>query len=214
MGREFIDLFDGWAETYDDSVKGFDPQYKAVFTDYETILNAVVKNTSGNVLEFGVGTGNLTKKLLLAGHQVVGVEPSSAMRKIAQAKLPALRLMEGDFINFPESPLQIESIVSTYAFHHLTDIEKETAVQHFGEMLPVNGKIIFADTVFESELAKEAAIVKAKDKGFTDLAEDLQREYYTTIDVLKCIFVTHYFDVTFKQMNEFVWLITATKNRE
>src|SRR5690625_358604 len=212
MGREFIDLFDGWAETYDDTVKGFDPQYKAVFTDYETILNAVVKNTTGKVLEFGVGTGNLTKKLLQAGRHVIGVEPSEAMRQIAQIKLPALHLMEGDFITFPESPLPIETIVSTYAFHHLTDLEKETAVKHFGKILPINGRIIFADTVFENEIAKEAAIVRAKDKGFTNLAEDLQREYYTTIGVLKHIFVTHYFDIAFKQMNEFVWLITATKN--
>src|SRR5699024_6342204 len=212
MGREFIDLFDGWAETYDDTVKGFDPQYKAVFTDYETILNAVVRNTTGKVLEFGVGTGNLTKKLLLAGHKVIGVEPSAAMCKIAQGKLPALRLMEGDFITFPESPLPIESIVISYAYNSVTDVEKEAAVKHFGEILPINGRIVFADTVFENEIAKEAAIVRAKDKGFANLAEDLQREYYTTIDVLKHIFVTHYFDVAFKQMNEFVWLITATKN--
>src|SRR5699024_12828718 len=98
----------------------------------------------------------------------------------------------------PESPLPIETIVSTYAFQHLTDLEKETAVKHFGEILPINGRIIFADTVFENEIAKEAAIVRAKDKGFTNLAEDLKREYYKTIDVLKNIFVMHYFDVTCK----------------
>lgn len=211
MGREFIDLFEGWAETYDDSVRGFDPQYKNVFADYEHILKEVVKNTAGNVMEFGVGTGNLTEKLLQSDHEVIGVEPSRAMRKIAQAKLPRLYLMEGDFLTFPETSLPIESIVSTYAFHHLTDIEKAKAIKQFKAILPANGKVIFADTVFKSENDKHIAIETAKDRGFFDLAEDLQREYYTTIEVLELIFVIQGFDVVFKQMNEFVWLIIADK---
>lgn len=31
MGREFLSLFDHWADSYDDTVSGHDEQYKEVF---------------------------------------------------------------------------------------------------------------------------------------------------------------------------------------
>ncbi|MBY7143008.1 methyltransferase domain-containing protein [Virgibacillus sp. NKC19-3] len=212
MGREFLDIFDEWAKDYDTSVAGLDPQYEEVFKNYENILNEVVQHSAGTVLEFGVGTGNLTEKLLRAGHQVIGVEPSYAMREIASAKLSDLTLLEGDFITFPKVA-SIETIVSTYAFHHLTDHEKDTAIRQFAEILPENGKIVFGDTMFTSIAAKESMIEAAETKGFTHLAEDLRREYYPTIDVLQNIFVKHHFDVTFNQENNFVWIVKANKRK-
>ena len=50
-------------------------------------------------------------------------------------------------------------------------------------------------------------IVQAKQKGYTQLAEDLEREYYTTIPVLKQIFESNGFHITFTQFNHFVWVI-------
>lgn len=79
MGTEFNGLFDEWAHTYDSFVQGEDIQYKEVFAHYEDILEDVVNKSFGNVLEFGVGTGNLTNKLLLAGRTVYGIEPSREM---------------------------------------------------------------------------------------------------------------------------------------
>ncbi|CDO02778.1 putative methyltransferase [Oceanobacillus picturae] len=211
MGREFLDIFTDWADTYDDSVAGDDPQYAAVFANYDDILTEVVRHASGTVVEFGVGTGNLAAKLLEKGSEVVGVEPSNEMRSIAAAKLPELTVQEGDFLDYPSLPADVETIVSTYAFHHLTDEEKDLAIKQFSGLLPTEGKIIFGDTIFQSVAHKQKAIDDARKKGFTDLAEDLEREYYTTIPVIQTIFNTHKFDVTFKQMNDFVWLIKAER---
>lgn len=211
MGREFIELFNDWADTYDASVSGEDPQYAAVFANYEDILAEVVQNSSGNVVEFGVGTGNLAEKLLEEGHKVIGIEPSLAMREITATKLPTLTVLEGDFIDYPAFPYAVETIVSTYAFHHLTDTEKDQAIKQYSAFLPEKGKVVFADTMFKSETEKLKAIEAAKNQKFFNLAEDLEREYYTTIPVIQTIFNTHQFDVTFKQMNDFVWLLTAER---
>jgi len=211
MGIEFIEIFEDWAKDYDASVQGFDPQYADVFSNYEAILNEVVSETTGTVLEFGVGTGNLSKKIMQAGHPIVGVEPSKAMREIALEKFPTLTVLEGDFITFPPLNMVVDTIVSTYAFHHLTDAEKATAVQQFRNILAENGKIVFGDTMFKSVAMKEKAIDDANEKGFLTLAEDLQREYYPTIDTLQTIFIDHGFDVNFKQMNNFVWIVIAKK---
>jgi putative AdoMet-dependent methyltransferase len=101
--------------------------------------------------------------------------------------------------------------VSTYAFHHLTDTEKEEAIGKYSALLRKGGKIVFADTAFIDREAHEAMIAEAKQKGFVDLAEDLQREYYTTIPALEHMFTTHGFTVTFTPMNRFVWLMEAVK---
>ncbi|MFZ3577347.1 class I SAM-dependent DNA methyltransferase [Virgibacillus sp. DJP39] len=213
MGREFIKLFEDWADSYDSSVSGEDPQYAAVFQHYDKILDEVARYSSGNVMEFGVGTGNLTLKLLKNSEKVFGIEPSSAMRKIAAEKLPELSLYEGDFLSFPRFDDKMDTVVSTYAFHHLTDTEKDKAISGFTKLLTDKGKVVFADTMFESVVAKEAIITAAEEKGYKDLVEDLNREYYPYISTLQELFEKNDFHVSFKRMNTFVWLVIAKKNR-
>ncbi|GAA0595841.1 class I SAM-dependent methyltransferase [Virgibacillus siamensis] len=214
MGREFLGLFDEWAESYDKSVAGVDPQYKAVFENYDEILHQVSMGSFGNVLEFGVGTGNLTGKLLASGYDVTGVEPSKVMREKALAKFPELSLYEGDFLEYPQNDFSVHTIVSTYAFHHLTDVEKERALTQYTQFHPSMRKIVFADTMFETDQHKLNMIKQAEKQGFSDLAEDLQREYYTTIPEMQRIFTSAGFHVTFEQMNDFVWLITAVRRSD
>ena len=88
MGREFVEIFDEWVDSYDASVSGQDPEYRDVFDKYEDILNAVVDKSFGTIVEFGTGTGNLTAKLVEAGLEVVGVEPNDAMRKVTSERFP------------------------------------------------------------------------------------------------------------------------------
>lgn len=124
MGREFIDLFDEWSSSYDETVSGDDQEYKEVFHKYDEILEAVVQRSGNVVLEFGVGTGNLSEKLLKSGKTVIGIEPSKGMREKAVKRNPDLKLYDGDFLSFPTFDQEIDTVVSTYAFHHLTDDEK------------------------------------------------------------------------------------------
>ncbi len=146
-----------------------------------------------------------------SGYEVTGVEPSAAMREKASGKLPSLSLFEGDFIHFPDPSKPVHTIVSSFAFHHLTDLEKERAVKQFAGILQPMGRIVFADTVFETVEHKAVMVNKAREQGFMDLAEDLEREYYTTLAELRRIFTSTGFHVTFEQMNDFVWIIKAVK---
>ncbi|WP_350019627.1 class I SAM-dependent methyltransferase [Priestia flexa] len=212
MGREFLNIFEKWAENYDSTVEGHDQEYQEVFRNYEEILQAVANRSSGNVIEFGVGTGNLTKKLLENNLTVTGIEPSNSMRKLAAGKLGELAtLSDGDFLAFPAPKEQVDTIVSTYAFHHLTDKEKELAIRNYSNLLQTDGKIVFADTMFETNEAFQETIEYAKQHKFFNLAEDLQREYYTTIPVLKNLFEQNGFEATFERFNHFVWIVKATK---
>ena len=213
MGREFLDLFDRWASTYDKAVYGGDKEYADVFSGYDEILQSVADRTAGTVLEFGVGTGNLTAKLVALGRRVIGVEPSVEMRKLAQHRLANVPIYDGDFLHF-ELPIQhVDSIVSTYAFHHLTDDEKRLATRQFNTLLSAGGKVVFADTVFVDQEAKEKAIRKAQIELRSNLAHDLATEYYTTVPEMTRIFEEAGFDIEFAQCNAYVWRWEATKIR-
>lgn len=211
MGREFNELFNEWAPSYDQTVIGHEPEYEEVFKDYNKILSTVAEKSVGTVIEFGVGTGNLTAILNNKGLNVYGIEPSEGMRGIAQKKLRNSTILDGDFLDFPQIDAEINTIVSTYAFHHLTDAEKDLAIQRYSKLLKENGSIIFADTVFPSDLAREEKIRESRNQNFHRLADDLEREYYTTIPILRRMFEKYGFSVSFIQLNPFVWLIEAIK---
>lgn len=210
MGREFVEIFDEWVHTYDDSVNGKDKEYEDVFVKYNEILQAVADRAIEPVIEFGVGTGNLTQKMVDRGLEVVGIEPNQAMREATAEKFPALKIIDGDFLEF-EQPVNVKSFTSTYAFHHLTDAEKAQAFKLYAEKLPAGGKVVFADTVFKSEEAKQQMIEFEESRGYANLVEDLNREYYTTLPVMKELIEAAGFEVEFTQLNNYVWLIDATK---
>lgn len=210
MGREFVTIFDEWVHTYDDSVRGKDAEYRDVFFKYEEILQAVADAATGPVLEFGVGTGNLTQKLIGRGLQVAGIEPNEAMRKVTQEKLKDVSIIDGDFLEF-ETPIKPNSFVSSYAFHHLTDAEKAKAFQLYADLLPVGGKVVFADTMFKSAEARNRRADFEKTRGHDNLVEDLNREYYTTLPIMKELIEQAGFTVEFTQLNNYVWLIDASK---
>jgi putative AdoMet-dependent methyltransferase len=212
MGREFLEVFEQWADSYDETVVGHDLEYKEVFSRYEQILEGVAARSFGHVLEFGVGTGNLTMKLVDKGLKVTGIEPSPPMRQIAEEKLgDHAPIFDGDFFHFPEDQA-IDTFVSTYAFHHLNDDEKALAVAHYGKLLSKGGKIVFADTMYQSVEDYKLAIEDAKEKGFYNLAKDLETEYYTTIPVLKRMLEENGFSVSFTRFNDFVWLMEGVKS--
>ncbi|MGE7979747.1 class I SAM-dependent DNA methyltransferase [Psychrobacillus sp. NPDC093200] len=212
MGREFVDIFDGWADSYEASVSGKDPEYRDVFEGYDSILNEVVNRVSGNsVVEFGTGTGNLTAKLVEKDFSVIGIEPNEKMREMTAERFPKREIIDGDLLQFEIGKSHVDSIVSSFVFHHLTDEEKGMALKLYSALLKENGKVVFADTAFITEEAKQDQIKKERSRNFHNVADDLEREYYTTIPILTKLFEEAGFQAHFSKMNDYVWIMDATK---
>jgi len=212
MTIRFMDVFTEWAASYDDAVTGHDPQYKDVFLRYDEILDAVAERAMTPVTEFGAGTGNLTGRLLARGIDVTAVEPSPEMREILIDKIKDVNVQDGHFLSFEAEGTN--SFVSTYAFHHLTDTEKGEAIGLMADILPVGGKIVYADTMFLTEQERLDVIREAREKQFDALADDLEGEYYTIIPVVQELFEKQGFNVSFERQNKFVWLVEAEKMEE
>ncbi|MCA0971839.1 class I SAM-dependent methyltransferase [Halobacillus litoralis] len=211
MGIEFVDLFDQWASSYDETVSGHDPEYREVFEGYEEMLQQLADLSISPVMEFGVGTANLTRKIIDQHKVVFGIEPSKEMRRIANVKCPEAAIYSGDFLQYPSLMTPVSSIVSSFAFHHLTKEEKEQAIERFFHQLEPNGQVVFIDTLFKNETHKQQLIMEAEKQGFLNLAQDLQEEYYPYLEELKEMFLQQGFEVSCKQLNKYAWLIQAKK---
>jgi cysteine synthase A len=212
---KFNFLFDSWADAYDQTVYDQKGEYHEVFDKYQGILEETVieiaKNPGATVLDIGSGTGNLSYVAELANYTVTGIDPNKKMLDIAKDKFPNIEFVEGGFLNIPKSNNSIDAIISSYAFHHLSDDDKKLAALLFSTKLKPGGKVIIADTMYSSEKDKLNLIEDSLNKNYSSLAEDLDTEFYTTHKVLTEIFTYAGFNVSYKQMNKFVWILTATK---
>ena len=112
---------------------------------------------------------------------------------------------------FPEITDAIDTIVSTYVFHHLTEDEKQRVIGKYAAMLPKGGKVLFGDTMFLSLARKMELIDEARQAGHQRLAADLEREYYPVTADIERYFRQHGFTSRFKQINEYVWLVEAQR---
>jgi len=214
MASHFAHVFESWAPVYDSTVNDRHGEYGEVFLGYRQILhqvaNKVPVNTPGYVVDMGSGTGNLAHVLRLRGHQVIAVDPVVAMLDEAGHKYPNLELAPGDFLSYNYGQLpSVKAIVSSYAFHHLTDPEKEEALSRMKTALSAGGRIILADTVFESEKAKESTIQRAIEMGYHNLAHDLATEYYTTITFFENVGERLGLKWSLMRLNYYVWLLVA-----
>ncbi|WP_129600514.1 class I SAM-dependent methyltransferase [Anaerophilus nitritogenes] len=211
---DFTELFDQWAVDYDRTVYGIDNEYKEVFERYDHILSTVCDQLQdkkgGVVLEIGVGTGNLTSILYKRGFHVIPIEPSQEMRKIAKNKLSHIEIYDGHFLNIHIST-KVDAIVTSYAFHHLDQKEKREAIYYLDSFLKEGGKVVIADTMFESKKYKKALYKEVENEKKLHLLNDLNTEYYEYIEDISKIFEDLDYRMDRKKMNKYVWIMTCYK---
>lgn len=149
--------FDLWSDGYDESVNLSEYSHEYPFAGYKEVLNNIYcqarKKENPNILDIGFGTGVLTTQLYKAGCNITGIDFSKNMRDITQPKMPNAKLINWDFSKgIPEEIKHqfFDFIISTYAIHHLTDIQKISFIKSLTLMLNENGKILIGDVSFNT----------------------------------------------------------------
>lgn len=213
---KFIDKwhFDRWAHRYDETVKVEDWMYR----DYDKILDKVVEyadiqNSRVKVLDIGMGTGNLTLRFIRKGLSVIGIEPSEKMREIAQKKCPDLKIYDGHFLDIPLKEQTIDVIVSSFAFHHLTEEDKSQSIIEMKRVLKPGGKIVIADLMFKNKTEETSIKERLRNEGKNDIVEEIEDEYYGLFDELRKKFKQRKFTFKGEQLTKFVWIFCASLKR-
>lgn len=149
--------FDLWAEGYDKSVNLSDEDNDYPFAGYKDVLNTIYNHVRtkniAKILDIGFGTGVLTKKLYDDGYEIWGIDFSEKMIEISKEKMPDATLIQCDFSKrLPEEieEQEFDFIISTYALHHLDDIEKIRFLNKLLNLLSRNGMILIGDVSFET----------------------------------------------------------------
>lgn len=156
------ELFDLWADGYDESVNISEENNEYPFAGYKNLLNKIYnyvrKQDNAKVLDIGFGTGILTSQLYNNGCKITGIDFSEKMIKIAQKKMPGANLINFNFADgIPHKIIneKFDFIISTYAFHHVSNEKKIRLINLYSNLLSKEGSILIGDVSFESKYELE-----------------------------------------------------------
>lgn len=204
--------FNDWAGHYDDTIRHM-KQQDGIYQSYDKLLDTVAKSCPTNqtsppyLLDIGIGTGNLSKKLLATGAKVIGVDQSREMLAVAKNKFPQVKVRLGDFMNLPFDNGTFDAIASTYAFHHLNEFEKEIALDEMIRVLKPHGSIVIGDMMFESETEKERLMADMTPAQI----DEVNDEYYGIISHLAAFVSKRGMRLVKQQFDALCWMVKIEK---
>jgi putative AdoMet-dependent methyltransferase len=199
--------FDQWADNYDGWVKSDDPVYFRYETVLERVLSLCGAAPGKRILDIGTGTGNLAAGLLGQGAEVVGLDPSQKMLDLAAVKLKGhsrieLRRLDDPFLEIPYEDGSFDSVVSTYAFHHVQPEKKPDCIREMIRVLKPGATCVIGDLIFQSGQAEEVIV------GSHDWMED---EYFARIDELLPVFRDLGMKLKSEQYTMVTWVVWAMR---
>ncbi len=130
------EYFDKIASRYDDWYKTKTGQY--VDRVEKWLVFSMLKTKSGKALDLGCGTGNYTLELKKRGFDVIGLDASEEMLKIARLK--GLNCIKGDAYNlpFPDESFDLVLSVTMFEFIH----EPEKVIAEIYRVLKPGGEVL------------------------------------------------------------------------
>jgi SAM-dependent methyltransferase len=70
------------------------------------------------VVDLAAGTGQLSRRFMPLGVDLVAVEPAANMRAVLEERLPAVRVLDGTAESIPLDAGSVDAVVVGNAFHH------------------------------------------------------------------------------------------------
>jgi len=201
-----------WAEAYELTVQRDDWLYKDYASILHEIADLVIENTNVDsiIVELGLGTANLTA-LILEKRNVIGVEASGEMARIARRRCPGLRAIGAALRSLPFRTGTVDTIVSAYAWHSLSPEDRLDSIGEMRRVLGPGGQVFVADIMFRdarSERSMRDQLEQAGEKAKLALLDE-ESEEYPLLSELRVEFGRFGFVFSGKQRNELVWLFRA-----
>jgi len=132
------------------------------------VLEASEVRPGEEVVDLGCGTGQLTLPLAARGTRVVAVDVSPQMTGRLREEASRRGVCGVDVVTLPIEGLDLprqsaDLVVTSYALHHLRDIDKAEAVGRAFEWLRPGGRLIVADMMFGRGVSRQdRAVLRSK----------------------------------------------------
>jgi putative AdoMet-dependent methyltransferase len=193
--------YDGRAITHDQVVSNLDEESHPEYKDYDVALETVVQTIAAQKgelgLDLGTGTGNLAGRFMANDIEMCGVDQSKEMIRQCRLKFPNMETKLGNFLAIPYLDGKFDFIVSSFAFHHLTNEQKQLSLQEMERVLKPQGRLCLAELIYSEEIQIKSQM--GADKFYASLADLL-----AWLD-------HHGFTVQYKQINSMLHIIHAIK---
>ncbi|MCS1351970.1 MerR family transcriptional regulator [Mechercharimyces sp. CAU 1602] len=182
---------------------------------YEEALERVVHHlalqTGESGLEIGIGTGNLSARLLDRGVHLYGIDQSQAMLSICRKKFPQIETKLGNFLAIPYLDQRFTFIASSYALHHLTEEQKILALEEMDRLLQAGGRICIADLMFADNDHRQRYLTQLQMEGRDHWVREIEDEHYANRSSLEQWLRHHHYEVKTEQLLDYLHLIYAIK---
>lgn len=208
--------FDHQARTHDLLVRNKELSFH-VYQNYEEALDMTLQwvnpipNEKG--LDVGTGTGNLAARFIEKGIQIAGVDQSKEMLKQCKRKHPQMETKLGNFLAIPYMDGQFDFIVTSFAFHHITDDQKMMALDEMRRVLQPRGRICITDLMFENETHKGQYLDDLLQHGKGEIYTAIQDKYYANCAELLAWFTTNGYITKHQKLNELLYVMYAVPIR-
>ncbi len=199
------------AEDYDSDVKDSSNPIRLGYADLIKWVSEKAKS-SKIILDLGCGTGNTTSSLT-DFDKVFCVDISEKMLSHAKEKLKSKKnifFVRDDLLSSLDrmKEKKIDTIISTYAIHHLTQHEKHILFEKTCHVLQDGGKIIFGDLMFKNGEYKKEMI-----KKYPNLVEDFEEEFFWFVDEEVSKLEELGFAITIEKFSDLSWGVYGEKNK-
>ena len=121
-------------------------------TYVKMFLRKLGKNSS--VLDVGCGVGTPVDDVLTkAGHELVGIDLSPSLIKLARKNVPGASYQVFDMRNLSFGEYEVQGLVCLYAIFHVPRSEHKKMIETFASFLPVGGWMLISmgDRAYEGE---------------------------------------------------------------
>jgi putative AdoMet-dependent methyltransferase len=203
------------ADTYDSDVRNESNPIRAAYHDVLTwVITEARIHSSSRVLELGSGTGNLSCLIPQCG-ELICVDLSEQMETIARSKLAHLtnrRFMKADILEvFDYQSAPFDSVISTYAIHHLIDSEKRLLFEKIFAGLVPGGRAAFGDLMVQNREEKTARVREYLSQGDEKTAQAIEEEFFWSLDVAVRDLIELGFRVETKRFSDLSWGVVAIR---
>ncbi|NJE08733.1 class I SAM-dependent methyltransferase [Thermococcus sp. M39] len=130
--------FDKIAHRYDTWYQTKVGQY--VDRTEKRLIFSMIKTKRGRALDLGCGTGNYTIELYKRGFDVIGVDLSQEMLRIAKAKIPNVLFIRADAYNLPFKKEVFDLVLSVTMFEFIYEPEK--VLNEIHRVLKPGGEVV------------------------------------------------------------------------
>ncbi|MGZ8581774.1 MAG: class I SAM-dependent methyltransferase [Actinomycetota bacterium] len=132
---------DDW-RTYDDVAETYERVHGARFSEVARDLVEMVGVADGaTVLDVGSGTGVAAMVAADAGGQVVGIDESLGMLRVARRERPKVPVATAQAIDLPFRPGRFDTVLGSFVLAHFNKVE--TALFDIARVLRVGGRVGF-----------------------------------------------------------------------